>query len=159
VINTNNCWTNIRYEEFTNAKRTFLNIFDRVELANYTYTVTYGTLGNDATAPVTTMRFAGSASEVGGKFYVTPDTQIYFTSEDASPVSIVYSLTNGPFVPALPFFLSVPGEYSIVFRATDAYSNVEANHTNIVVVSGAAQLDFADVGTPAGAIYVPGDAI
>jgi len=159
ILNTNNYWTNIRYEKFTNVKRTFLNLFDLVDLGNYTYTVTYSSTVADTTPPVTTMRFAGSVNQSGGKYYITPDTQMYFTSEDVSPVSIVYSVTNGPFLPALPFFLTAPGEYPVVFRATDAYSNVEPNHTNILVVSGSGDLDFASIGTPGGPIYVPGDAL
>lgn len=159
VINANNVWTNIRYDIGTNFRRNYLNIFDLVELGNYTYTVTYAAGENDVTAPVTTMRFAGSVSEANGRHYITADTQVYFTAEDLSPVSIVYSLTNGPFVPALPFFIPNAGEYQIIFRATDTFGNIEQNHTNILVVSGDAQLDFANVGTPGGPIFVPGDAI
>ncbi len=159
VLNANNYWTNIRYEPLGNVKRTFLNIFDLVDLGNYTYTITYGTLGNDSTPPVTTMRFAGSATESGGKFYITAETQIYFTAEDASPVSIEYSLTNRPFQPALPFFLTAPGEYPVAFHATDVYNNIETVHTNILVVSGDADLDFASISSPTGPIYVPGDAL
>jgi beta propeller repeat protein len=159
ILNPNNYWTNIRYEKITNNKRTFLNLFDLVDLANYTYTVTYAVTVADVTSPVTTMRFAGSVNLSGGKYYITPDTQMYFTSEDVSPVSIVYSVTNGPFLPALPFFLTAPGEYPVVFRATDAYNNIEANHTNVVVVSDSSALDFASVGNPGGPIYVPGDAL
>ncbi len=159
ILNPNNYWTNIRYEKITNNKRTFLNLFDLVDLGNYTYTVTYAETLVDVTAPVTTMRFAGSVNPTGGKYYITPDTQMYFTSEDVSPVSIVYSITNGPFLPALPFFLTAPGEYPVVFRATDTYNNLEANHTNVLVVSDSSALDFASVGNPGGPIYVPGDAL
>ena len=159
VLNPNNYWTNVRYEEGSNLRRAFLNLFDLVELANYTYTITYSAVGTDTEPPVTTMRFVGSATESGGKYYITPETQIYFLSEDQSPVSIVYSVTNRPFIPALPFFLTAPGEYPVVFRATDAYNNVEQNRTNILVVSGTTDLDFASVGNPSGPIYVPGDAL
>ena len=159
ILNPNNYWTNIRYEKITNNKLTFLNLFDLVDLANYTYTVTYASTATDVTPPVTTMRFAGSVNQTGGKYYITPDTQMYYTSEDASPVSMVHSITNGPFLPALPFFLTTPGEYPVVFHATDAYSNVESNHTNVLVVAGSGALDFASVGNPGGPIYVPGDAL
>lgn len=159
ILNPNNYWTNIRYEKFTNNKRTFLNLFDLVDLANYTYTVTYATTVADVAPPVTTMRFVGSVNQTGGKYYITPDTQIYYTSEDASPVGIVHSITNGPFFAALPFFLTAPGEYPVVFRASDAYNNVEANRTNVLVVSDSSALDFASVGNPGGPIYVPGDAL
>ena len=159
VLNLNNYWTNVRYAVANNARLAYLNLFDLVELGEYTYTITYGTTGNDNTAPTTTMRFVGSVTEAGGKFYITPETQIYFTSEDASPVSIVYSVTNSTFRPALPFFITAPGEYPVAFRATDAYNNVETTRTNILVVSGSSDLEFASVGNPSGPIYVPGDAL
>src|SRR5688572_20128769 len=159
VLNPNNYWTNVRYTKSGNQRLAFLNLFDLVELGNYTYTVTYSALGGDNEPPFTTMRFVGSATEAGGKYYITPETQIYFISEDQSPVSIVYSVTNRPFIPALPFFLTEPGEYPVVFRATDAYNNVEQNRTNILVVSGTSDLDFASIGDPTGPIYVPGDAL
>src|SRR5688500_16036625 len=59
VLNANNYWTNVRYAIGSNARLAYLNLFDLVELGEYTYTITYGTTGNDNTAPVTTMRFAG----------------------------------------------------------------------------------------------------
>lgn len=159
ILNPNNYWTNIRYTEIGNNKLTFLNLFDLVELNNYTYTVTYGQTGNDSTAPVTEMHFAGAVTETGGKFYITPETQMYFISDDASPVSIVYSVTNGPFIPALPFSLSVPGEYPVVFYATDSAGNRENNHTNVLVVSGNGSLDFTSVTVPAGPMFVSGDTL
>ncbi|MBI5387109.1 MAG: hypothetical protein HZA90_20760 [Verrucomicrobia bacterium] len=159
VLNPNNYWTNIRYEKITNNKQTWLNLFDLVDLANYTYTVTYGQVGNDTTPPVTTLHFVGSVSESGGKFYITPDTQMYFLAEDASPVSMFYSLTNGPFRPALPFFIPTPGEYPLVFYATDTFNNREANKTNIIVVAGSGALDFVNVSLPAQLIFVSGDAL
>src|ERR1043165_5826656 len=41
ILNTNNFWTNIRYEKVTNNKLTFFNIFDLVDLRAYSYLVTY----------------------------------------------------------------------------------------------------------------------
>ncbi len=159
LLNPNNYWTNIRYTKIGNIKQTFLNIFDLVELNNYTYTVTYAQTTNDLTAPVTEMHFAGAVTESGGKFYITPETQMYFISDDASPVSIVYSVTNGAFIPALPFSLTAPGEYPVVFYATDSAGNRENNHTNILVVSGNGSLDFANVTAPTGPMFVPGDTL
>jgi len=159
ILNANNYWTNIRYTEIGNIKQTFLNIFDLVDLKNYTYTVTYGGTESDTTAPVTTMHFSGSATESGGKYYITPDTQMYFISEDASPVSIVYSVTNGPFYPALPFKLSNPGQYQVVFYATDSAGNKEGNNTNILVVSGADALTFASVNGPSAPMFASGDTL
>jgi beta propeller repeat protein len=159
ILNTNNYWTNIRYAPVTNAKSTYLNIFDLVGLNSYTYTVTYAQTTVDTTPPVTTMRFVGSVTQSGGTYYITPDTQIYFTAVDASPVSMFYSVTNGPFLPAVPFSLPAAGQYQIVFYATDSSNNREVNNTNIVVVSGSSALDFANVGTPGQAIFVAGDAL
>ncbi len=159
ILNPNNYWTNTRYTQIGNIKQTFLNIFDLVALNNYTYTVTYGQTGNDTTAPVTEMHFAGAVTQSGGKFHITPETQMYFLSDDASPVSIVYSVTNGPFIPALPFSLTIPGEYPVVFYATDSAGNRESNHTNILVLSGNGSLDFASVTAPAGPMFVSGDAL
>jgi beta propeller repeat protein len=159
VLNTNNYWTNIRYTPGSNAKNTYLNLFDLVDLSSYTYTVTYAPSLSDTNAPVTTMHFSGPAIQSGGKFYVTPDTQIYFTAADDSPVNMFYNVTNGPFLPALPFSLSTPGEYPIVFYSVDFSSNREANNTNVVVVSGSGALDFANVSVPGQTMFVAGDAL
>ena len=159
VINTNNYWTNIRYAPDTNAKNTYLNLFDLVDLTSYTYTVTYAAGLNDTNPPVTTMHFAGPAIQSNGKYYITPDTQIYFTAVDDSPVNMFYSVANGPFLPALPFSLTSPGEYAIVFYSTDSASNRETNHTNVVVISGSGALGFANVSAPGQAMFVAGDAL
>ena len=116
-----------------------------MDLNSYTYTITYAPSLSDTNPPVTTMRFAGPATQSGGKYYITPDTQIYFIAVDDSPVSMFYSVTNGPFLPALPFSLPDPGEYAIVFYSIDSFLNREANNTNVVVVSGNGALDFANV--------------
>ena len=72
ILNTNNFWTNHRYTEIGNIRQNWLNIFDNVNLANYTYTVTYSATVVDTTPPVMTMRFAGPVNVSGGKYYVTP---------------------------------------------------------------------------------------
>jgi hypothetical protein len=159
VLNTNNYWTNIRYTRIGNVRQNFLNLFDLVDVGNYTYTVTYAVSGTDTNAPVTTMYFAGAVTEAGGKYYITPDTQIYFISEDANPVSIVYSITNSAFLPALPFNITAPGEYAVRFYATDSANNVEAAKTNIVVVSGEAALDFAGIDIASNPLFIAGDAV
>jgi len=159
VLNTNNYWTNVRYTRLGNVRQSWLNLFDRVELGDYTYSVTYAAGGVDTTPPVTTLRFVGSAVPSGDTYYITPQTQMYFLSEDANPVSIVYSITNGPFLPALPFILPLPGTYQLVYYATDNAGNRENNHTNFLVVSGEAALDFGNVTSPADPIFVSGDAL
>ncbi len=158
VLNPNNYWTNIRYEPVTNRRFNYLNLLDRVALGTYTYTVTYAPATTDSTPPVTTLHFAGIATEAAGKTYITPDTQMFFLSEDESPVSIVYSVTNGPFLPALPFRLPAPGEYLVRFYATDASDNHEAtNSTTLVVFDAPPGLASAVVASPN--IIPAGDAL
>lgn len=159
ILNTNNFWTNHRYTEVGNIRQNWLNIFDKVDLNNYTYTVTYAATVSDTTPPVMTMRFAGPVTGGGGIYYVTPDTQIYFTADDASPVSMFYSVTNGAFFPALPFSLTTPGAYPIAFYATDSFNNRSGNQTNTVVVSGNNALNFGSVHAPSGPMYNSGDAL
>ena len=159
VLNTNNFWTNFRYTKIGNIRQNYFNIFDQVDLTPYTYTVTYAQTTADTTPPVTTMHFVGSVTEAGGKYYITPQTQIYFIAEDASPVSMLYSITNEPFHAALPFFLTAPGEYPVAFYAVDSANNREDTQTNILVVSGNATLDFANVGAPTEPMFVAGDAL
>lgn len=159
ILNTNNVWTHVRYSRINNEKLTYLNLCDLVDVQNYTYTIHYGQIADDTEPPVTTMRFAGAVLQSGGKYYITPQTQIYFTAEDASPVSLVYSRNGGAFIPALPFTLKDAGEYRIAFRATDTFGNVENTRTNTVVVSGNTGLDFIGVSSPGQTIYPKGDAL
>ena len=159
TLNPNNYWTNIRYTQIGNIKQTFLNLFDLVDLKNYTYTVNLAQTVADTTPPVTTLHFVGSVTQSGSTNYITPDTQMYFTSEDASPVAISYSLTNSPFFPALPFSLSNPGQYQLVFYATDSSGNRENNQTNTLVVSGTGSLDFANLTAPSTPMFLSGDSL
>ncbi len=159
TLNTNNFWVNHRYTKIGNIRQNWLNIMDLVELKNYTYTVTYAPSAVDVIAPVTTMRFAGSVDATGGKFYITPETQIYFTSEDLNPVSILYNLNGAEFNPAIPFRLDVPGEYRIGYYAKDSFNNQEAIRTNTVVVAGAAGLDFASISAPEVPVFASGETL
>jgi beta propeller repeat protein len=138
ILHPRNVWTNIRYRRTDNQKLTYLNLFDRVQNGqSYTYAVTYQSTLLDETPPVTRLRFAGDFSEAGGSFYTTASTQLYFTAEDASPVSIVYRINGAAYRPALPFTLGQPGTYAIDFYATDLHGNVEAVKSATVVVPGA----------------------
>lgn len=159
VINTNNVWTNFRYTKIGNIRQNWLNILDQVDLKDYTYTVTYSQTLVDVTPPVTTMRFVGAVDVSGGSYFITPETQIYFTAEDVSPVNMFYSLNGVDFVPALPFIPGTPGEYKIVFYSTDSSGNREVNQTNTVVVSGASGLAFAGVTAPTQPIFASGEAV
>jgi len=163
VLNTNNYWTSIHYEPGSNFKDTYLNLFDLTGLGSYTYTVTYAPPLVSTNAPVTSLLFAGPSTFTNGIYYVTPDTQMYFISQDVVPVSIYYSLTNGPinspFLPAYPFSLANSGQYQVIYYATDANGNQETNHTATLVVEGAASLGFANVNIPTQPIFIPGDAL
>lgn len=144
VINTNNYWTNIRYQKYGtedvafNQKLTYLNIFDLCNLGTNTYTVTYGGVPSDTNAPVTTIEFAGEMVNSTTNYFITDQTQIFFLSTDESPVSMFYSITNAPFQPAYPFWITDSGDYTVSFYATDSSGNTEATNTVRVVVNGEA---------------------
>ncbi len=136
ILNPNNYWTHTRYRESDNEKLTWLNIFDFVTLGEYDYTVTYQTPAEDTIAPVTTLRFSGEVEEKEGKFYILPQTQLFFTSEDLSPVSIFRkNLGDDQFIPAVPFTIPDAGEYTITYYAEDVSGNIENQQSAIVVVS------------------------
>lgn len=138
TLNSRNYWTNIRYRPEDNVKLTFLNLFDRVENgAIHTYLITYETDNSDTTPPETRLRFSGESSGTAPVFYITPETQVYFTSEDASPVSIEYRVNGAAYRPALPFTLNLPGTYVIDYFATDNADNVEGTKTTTLIVPGA----------------------
>ena len=137
VLHPRNVWTNIRYRKADNQKLTYLNIFDRVlNGQSYTYAITYQPVLLDITPPETRLRFAGDFSESGGVYYTTAATQLYFTSEDQSPVAIVYRLNGGDYRPALPFTLGQPGTYTIDYFATDLPGNTETPKSATVIVPG-----------------------
>jgi beta propeller repeat protein len=91
-------------------------------------------------------------------YYVTPETQMYLLAEDASPVSIFYSLTNGPYLPALPFRLRTPGAYDLRYYALDASHNLEpTNQTTLVLSDDAPAVASAAIDEPV--IIAAGDAL
>lgn len=138
VLNPNNYWTNIRYRQGDNAKLTYLNIFDFVALGEYQYTVTYEPTGTDTAPPATTILFNGPNQIKGGKYFVLPETQIFFIAEDDSPVGTYYKLDSAPdFVPAYPFGIPGAGEHILEYYSADASNNEEAHHIVTVVVSAA----------------------
>lgn len=157
VINLRNTWTNIRYRPGDNAKLTYFNLLDNVPATGtYTYTVTYANPPMDTEAPVTRLRFVGHVTESGGNYYVTRDTELYFTSDDASPVSIVYRLEDDDdFRPAIPFKLSTVGTHLVRFRATDSAGNIEETKVATVILQGDGP-SFGEVDTVAGALTMTG---
>src|SRR5205814_10042137 len=82
ILNTNNFWTNFRYTQVANIRQNFLNILDLVNLGSYRYTVTYEAGALDLIPPATTLHFVGSATPIGDRSYITPDTTIYFVSDE-----------------------------------------------------------------------------
>jgi beta propeller repeat protein len=159
VLNTNNYWTSLHYEPITNFKDTYLNIFDLVSLGPYTYSVTYTNPAPNTNAPITALRFAGPSVYTNGVYYVTPQTQMYFLSQDASPVTIYDSLNGAPFAVALPFSLTVPGTCQLSFYGLDTSGNRETNHNATLVLAGPGSLGFASATVPSQAIYNPGGAL
>ena len=136
VLNPHNYWTNIRYDKDTNEKLTYLNLFDFVNLGSYQYAVTYGVTGSDTDPPETYIRFSGEVQESQGKYYILPETQIYFTVEDASPVGTYYKKDDDTeFLPAYPFSITNGGEHLIEYYSEDSAGNTEVHKTATVVVS------------------------
>jgi beta propeller repeat protein len=137
-VHPRNVWTNIRYRSTDNFRFTYLNLLDRVETGRtYTYQIAYDTDITDTTPPDTGIRFSGQSTAAGTTYYITPETQIYFTSEDESPVAIEYNLDGAGFRPALPFTIDEPGPHPIEFFATDQSGNVETTQTATLVIPGA----------------------
>ena len=158
VLNTNNFWTNLHYEPVTNAKDTYLNIFDLVGLGPVSYTVTYTNVIS-AGPPVTTLYFDGPATYTNGVYYITPQTQMYFISQDALPVGILDSLNGSPFTLAMPFSLPTPGTYQLEFYATNTAGQQEAVNNATLKVLGTSALAFAAVGAPSLPLFNPGNAL
>jgi len=135
VLNPHNYWTNIRYREPDNAKLTYLNIFDFVSLGTYEYTITYEPPDSDVDPPVTNVIFSGQYEKRDDKYYVLPETQIFFLAEDDSPVATYYQLDAGDYVPAVPFSIAGGGEHILTYYSEDCEGNTEAEQSAIVVVS------------------------
>ncbi|KAF0094831.1 MAG: hypothetical protein E1N59_1566 [Puniceicoccaceae bacterium 5H] len=135
-LDPHNFWTNVRYDPNDNHKITYLNILDRVEIGSYSYTVVYEPPPDDDDPPVTTLRFSGDVTEAGQTYYITRDTQMYFTSEDVNAVSIRYKVNNGAFKPGLPFSFDEPGSYEIIYYAEDAAGNAETESYAQLIIPG-----------------------
>lgn len=137
VLDPHNAWTSFRYDPNTNARLNYLHIFDYVALGDYEYDVAYEPVGDDTEPPVTTIRFFGESELAGGIYYILPETQVFFTVVDESPVGIVYRLDGeGDFVPAYPFEIDQPGTHTVEYYSTDLNGNQERTQSATVVVSG-----------------------
>jgi beta propeller repeat protein len=159
LLDPHNYWTHIRYRESDNAKLTWLNIFDFVALGEYSYTVTYAPPEDDNEPPVTRLRFVGEAQEQAGRYYILPDTQLFFTVEDASPVGTYLRLDDEvEFRPAYPFWIAQAGEHQLSFYSEDAAGNREAEQqVTLVVVAAHPQLASLDASSEP--LFVSGDAL
>jgi beta propeller repeat protein len=160
VLNPNNYWTSLHYEPITNFKDTYLNVLDLVSTgSSYTYSITYTNPPASTNAPVTTLQFAGGYTYTNGVYYVTPQTQMYFLSQDVVPVTIYDSLNGSGFGLALPFSLPSPGTYTLQFYAKDTSGNQEATNTATLVLPGPGALGFASANVPSAPIFNPGGAL
>ncbi len=159
-IHLRNRWTNIRYRQSDNAKLTYFNLLDHVDApGTYRYTVTYAEPAVDNDPPVTRLRFVGQVTHQGGNYYITRETELYFTAEDASPVSIEYQLDDDTeFRPAVPFKISTPGAHLVRYRARDTAGNVEETKTAAVIVEGDGPA-FGDIEVLSDALTVTGDSL
>jgi beta propeller repeat protein len=158
VLNTNNFWTNLHYEPGTNAKDTYLNILDYVGLGPVTYTVTYTNVVSSG-PPVTALYFDGPSTYTNGVYYISPQTQMYFISQDSLPVGIFDSVNSAPFSLALPFSLPDAGTYQLGFFATNTIGQQEATHNVTLVVVGPSSLGFTSVSGPTQPLVNPGAAV
>jgi len=159
ILNPNNYWTEVRYRESDNQKLTYLNVFDRVSLGTYDYIVTYVPPPADLDPPVTRLRFDGPVESANGKYYITPETRMFFTVQDASPVGTWYDLdSSGTFLPGYPFWISVPGEHLVEFYSSDQAGNEELHQTATLVLSGEAPV-ITTFTSDTDVLYVPGDSI
>jgi len=133
-INPLNAWIS---EEKPTGKQSdpsafYLNIVDYDTTGSYVFT--YETPAVDSTPPVTTI-VIGEPKYGTDPVYVTSLTNFLFLATDdlSGVASMVYSLDNGSFVPALPFTLereklrlaNLGGPHSISFHSTDRSGNQE----------------------------------
>ena len=159
ILDPHNYWTNIRYDPQTNEKLTYLNIFDFVQLGQYSYTVNYQPTTVDVDPPATTLEFNGVVSQVNGNFVITADTQMYFLSDDESPVAISYKFAGDPdFVPALPFRIDEPGAHTIEYFAQDSFGNEETHHFATLVLSDDPPA-VANVNADGQELFISGDTV
>lgn len=158
VLNPRNYWKNTRYEKNTNNELNYLNIFDFVSLGEYEYDVNYLLPENDLDPPVTDLQFSGDHEFVGETVFVTHETQMFFLVEDVSTVGTFYRTNGDEFVPAYPFSLEEPGNYTLEYYSEDAAGNREISQSvNIVVAGGYPEIN--GFGSSTEEILIAGDAV
>jgi hypothetical protein len=160
LLHPRNAWLEERYIPGNPRRDYFLHVFDRVDLGPYTYTAIFAPAAADNEPPVTRLRFSGEVTEAGGAYYITPDTQMYFTAVDQNPVSIQYRLDDGEYRPALPFTISQPGTYLLAFYARDTAGNQETVQTATLILPGGDQAPgFSGVQLVSDALYLRGETV
>ncbi len=107
------------------------------------YTLSFTQPDVDTTPPETTLIFDGPASGTA-PVLITPQTRLVLTAEDNTGGSGVDAMfkkveaDDSDFVPAYPFNLTTPGNYTIRFYSTDRAGNVETAKSATVKVVGSA---------------------
>ena len=158
VLNRNNAWTHVRYTKPDSTRQAFLNIFDFVALGSYSYTVEYAAPAVDITPPITVIHYSGAAEVVEDITFIGPETEIFFISDDISPVEIEVSVDGEAFHPAFPFTIRDPGDHEIRYFARDAQGNEEAIKIAQVSVVDERPV-IADVTLDTSEFVVSGDAV
>src|SRR5262249_37231691 len=105
-----------------------------------------------------TLYFDGPSTYTNGVYYISPQTQMYFISQDSLPVGIFDSLNGAPYTLALPFSLPDAGTYQLGFFATNTIGQQETPHTTTLVVVGSSPVGFASVTGPTQPLVNPGGA-
>jgi len=118
------------------------------------YTLTFSKPDVDTVPPVTSLVFDGPSAGTS-PVLITPQTRIVLTSSDnsgGSGVDAMFRKVNGmdsDYVPALPFTLTTPGDYSMQFYSTDRAGNVEGFKAATVRVVADAPSVSSFASTPA----------
>lgn len=118
------------------------------------YTLKFTTPDVDTTPPTTALVFDGPATGTNPVF-ITPQTRLLLTAADndgGSGVEGMYKKVAGQdndFVPALPFNLAEPGNYTVEFYSADRAGNVETTKSATVTVTDAAPTISSFTVTPA----------
>jgi len=130
ILNQNNYWTNVQYDRDTNERFAYLNLIDYVPENKSLYSLVYLSNINDNDAPETTLRFSGEHMKIDNDNYILPETQLFFTVIDDSPVGTWYRLNSlDDFKPAYPFTIDQQGTVTLEYYSQDASQNIETIKT------------------------------
>jgi len=146
-LNKHNVWTDERYKKVTNERIPRLHLFDFLDIGSYQYQVIYSQSLDDHTPPITSIRFSGVYQKKNESYYLSPQTQIYFTVEDDSPSDTYIKLDNqNKYVPAYPFQIQEPGQHHLSFYSQDAADNREyAQNVQITILDTAPMIQSFEI--------------